>query len=293
MNPLFLHPIVLGLLLLLVLLGVQPCQAAEVVLVADMKLRPVMEIVAGLVKTLKVPYRTVSPAEAKGNLAALVEEEHARVVITLGREALNEALSIPPSVLVIYDMVVIPPPISRPNTTGFYMATPAREYVDLVRNHLRDLNQMAVVGSREQVNVLARGDSRTPAYSVRNTVDFLNTLKHLDSVRAILLLPDVSVLTSTAMEQAYLLSFRRKIPLLGYSEKSVKDGALFALVVNPADVGAVIGEYATRAIKGANIGQLPPMPPRKFELFVNLDTARKMGIRLPEELVRTAKRAYP
>ena len=283
-----------SLTFILLILCAPLCHAADVVIVADTRLKPVVEIVGGIGKTLRAPLKIYLPSQVKGSLVEVVASEQARVVIALGREAIVEALRLPPSVLVIFDMVVVPPSINRPNTTGFYMATPAREYADFVNNHLRDLNQIAVLGSRDQINVLARGDySRLAPRSVKNTYDFVTTLKQLSGVDAILLLPDVSVLTATAMEEAYLYSFRNKIPLLGISEKNVKDGALFALVVDPVYVGRLIGEYASRALKGANVGQIPPSPPKKFELFVNLDTARKMGIRLSDDLVRSAKRTYP
>ncbi|MBJ6725011.1 ABC transporter substrate-binding protein [Geomesophilobacter sediminis] len=283
------------LTLALILCCTTTCRAGDVIVVADGKLRPVVEIVSGISKTLKTPLRTYSPVQVRGRLETVVAEEQAKVVVALGKEALAEALHLPTHILVIYDMVVVPPPISRPNTTGFYMATPAREYAEFISNHLHDaFTQIAVIGSREQIHLLARGDSsRLSTYSVRNTYDFVTTLQQLGSADAILLLPDISMLTQTALDEAYLLSFKRKIPLLGVSEKHVKDGALFALVVDPVNVGRLIGEYASRALKGANVGQLPPSPPRKFELFLNLDTARKMGIRVPEDLLRMAKRTYP
>lgn len=272
----------------------RPVRAADVLVIADTRLKPVVEILAGVAKTLKAPLKSYLPSQVKDNLESVVAAEQAKVVIALGKEAIDEALRLPPSVLVIFDLVVIPPLINRPNTTGFYMATPAREYSEFISTYLRDLGQVAVVGSRDQLNILARGDiARLTAYSVRNPFDFVTTLKQLSGADAILLLPDVSVLTVAALEEAYLLSFRKRIPLLGVSEKNVRDGALFALVVDPVYVGRLIGEYATRALHGGNVGQIPPSPPRKFELFVNLDTARKMGIRLPEDLVRSAKRAYP
>lgn len=278
----------------LVLLSACLSFAAEVLVVADTKLKPVVEIISGIRKTLKAPTKIYLPSQVKGTLNEVVAEEQARVVVALGREALLEALRLPPSVLVIYDLVVIPPAIARPNTTGFYMATPAKEYTDFISNHLRDLSHIAVVGTREQLNVLARSDStRLTTYSVRNAFELVSTIKQLNGAGAILLLPDISLLTATAMEEAFLQSFRKKVPLLGISEKSVKDGALLALVVDSVEVGRVIGEYATKALRGSNVGQLPPSPPRKFELFVNLDTARKMGIALPEDVVRGAKRTYP
>ena len=271
-----------------------PCRAADVLIIADAQLKPVMEVTQGVRKTLRASTRTYSPAEARGNLAALLKQEGARVVIALGHEALDEALALPSTVPVIYDMVVIPPAVSRPNTTGFYMATPAGEYAGLLRNYLPALRHVAVVSSRDFLNVLA-GNVSAPlrAYAARNTVEFVKKIKELDNADAILLLPDSAVMSATAMQEAYLLSFRRRIPLLGISERYVKEGALLALVVDMTAAGKVIGEYAARALKSGSVGHHPALPPRKFDLYINLDTARKMRISIPDEVVRMATRTYP
>ncbi len=277
-----------------ILLIAAPCRAAEVLIIADAQLKPVMEVTQGMHKTLRASTRTVAPADVRGTLAAVVQQENARVVIALGREALAEALNLPPSIPVIYDMVVTPPTISRANTAGFYMATPASEYADLVRNHLPALRRLAVVASRDFLNMLAGNvPASVSAHTVKSMVEFVSMVKQLDNADAILLLPDNNVMNATALEEAYLHSFRRRIPLLGISERHVKEGALLALVVDMTNVGKVIGEYATKALKSGNVGQFPASPPRKFELFLNMGTARKMNISIPDEVVRMARKAYP
>ena len=174
------------------------------------------------------------------------------------------------------------------------MATPSSEYAELVRNYLPALKRVAVVASRDSLNILANNVSAPlNSHTVRNTVEFVNMVKQLDNADAILLLPDSSVMSSTALEEAYLLSFRRRIPLLGISERHVKDGALLALVVDMVNVGKVIGEYATKALKSGTVGQHSALAPRKFELYLNMDTARKMHINIPDEVVRMARKAYP
>jgi putative tryptophan/tyrosine transport system substrate-binding protein len=283
----------LGTLFLLGLLA-DTSVAADVVIVADTQIKPVVQLISGIRKTLEASLKVYTPAEVRGRLKSIVDKEGARVVIALGREALDDALRLPPGIPVIYDLVVIPPQISRPNTAGFYMATPAREYVDLLKEYLQSIRKIAVIGSRDQLNILARDDShQMVSYSVKNSVEFVNTVKQLDNADAILLLPDTTLLTAAALEEAYLLSFRKGIPLLGISEKHVKQGALLALVVDLVSVGKRIGEYASKAIKGTDVGQFSSSPPKIFELYLNTDTARKMGIHLPDNLIRSAKRSYP
>jgi len=280
--------------LLYILLICLPCHAADVLIIADARLKPVMEVTLGMRKTLHASTRTYAPGEVHGNLAAILQKEEARVVVALGREALAEALTLPPSIPVIYDMVVTPPAFTRSNTVGFYMATPVAEYAELVRNQLPGLKRMAVVASRAFLNLLA-GDVSVPfgSYPVKNTVEFVSTLKQLDNADAILLLPDSGIMTMTAMEEAYLLSFRRRIPLLGISERHVKEGALLALVVDMVDVGRVVGEYATRALNSGSLGQQQVFPSRKFDLYLNMGTARKMRLNIPDEVVRMARKVYP
>ena len=269
-------------------------QASEVLVVADSHLMPAMEIISGIRKSLGRSLKIVSPDEAKQGLLNIVQREDARVVVALGREALAEALALPPSIPVIFDMVVTPPPFNRANTTGFYLATPVREYNDLCRKYLRSIRQLAVFGSREQFGILGKGDaSQNTSYMARNTTEFVAKLRGVGDVDAILLLPDSSLLTTSALDEAYLVSFRKDIPLLGVSERNVKEGALVALVVDMVNVGKLIGEAASKAVKGVDIGQFPPTPPRKFDIYLNTATARRMKIAIPDEMVRMAKRVYP
>lgn len=285
--------IILYTLLSILLIGA-PCRAADVLIIADAQLKPVMEVTQGLRKTLRASTRTYSPAEVRGALAATVQRENARVVIALGREALAEALPLPPSIPVIYDMVVTPPAINRNNTIGFYMATPSSEYADLVRTYLPMLKRVAVVASQPFLNLLADNVSAPlNPHSVKNTVEFVAMVRQQENADAIMLLPDSTVMSSAAIEEAFLFSFRRHIPLLGISERHVKEGALLALVVDMVNVGKIIGDYATKALKSGSVGQQPAMPPRKFELFLNMDTARKMRVTIPDEVVRMARKAYP
>lgn len=280
--------------LIYLLLSSTICCAADVLIIADAQLKPVKEISQGMRKSLRASIRTYSPTEIKGNLTGIVQQENARVVIVLGREALAEALTLPSYTPVIYGLVVTPPVVNRPNTIGFYMATPAEEYAGLIRKHLPSLKQVAVVGGRDMLSVLA-SDVSAPlnTYSVKNTFEFIKTIKQLETIDALLLLPDSGIMTSTAMEEAFLFSFRRRVPILGISERHVKEGALLALVVDMVNVGRVIGEHATKALKNGTVGQQQALPPRKFDLYLNMDTARKMRINIPDEVVRMTRKAYP
>ncbi|MEW6739196.1 MAG: ABC transporter substrate-binding protein [Nitrospirota bacterium] len=281
------------LFLFLLFFCVSLCEASDVIIVGDTQLKPVNDIISGIKEKLD-SVKILSPSDAKGRLKGIAAKEEASVVIALGREALEESLKLPSSIAVIYDLVITPPEIDRPNTTGVYMATPVKEYVDIVKSYLPQIRRIAVVGSHDLMRILdGTANPQVSAYSVRNSFEFVSAVKQVDSAGAILLLPDVGLLTDTTIEEVFLSSFRKNIPILGISERHVKQGALLALTFNPVSVGRHLGEKATRALKGVDMGTIPPSPSQEFDLYINTNTARKMGIHVPAELLRKAKRIYP
>lgn len=265
--------------------------AADVIVVGDTHLKLVTEVISGIRKTMRVSIAIYSPDEVKGTLHRIAEKEQVRVVIALGRTALNETQNLPVDIPVIYGLVLTPPVINRPNTTGIYMAVPVSEYSALVKKYLPAIKKVAVIGSSDQLDILDGSDWKT--YSVKNPVEFVETVKQLNDTDAILILPNVSLLIPSAIEETYLQSFRKGIPLMGISEGQVRDGALLSLIADSAGIGGNIGEYASQMIHGTGIKELPPAPAKEFNLYLNTDTARKMGIQIPEKMLKMAREVYP
>ncbi|MBI5211931.1 MAG: hypothetical protein HY957_00970 [Nitrospirae bacterium] len=264
------------------------------IIVGDTQIKPVADAVKGIKDVLPFSVKAYAPSDVKNRLSSIIEKEDAKVVIALGRDAFESAFHLPETIPIIYGMVVSPPNVKRQNITGIYLETPVGEYISVINKFFPRIKKIGMVYSSGTERLLESTDyPHIKAYKAKDSYAFINALKSFGGMDALLLLPDRNFLSPTSMEEAYLFSFRNKIPILGISEKYVKDGAFFALVFDPQDIGRQIGETAKAVLAEGSASKVPVSSPAVFNLYINTDTAKKMNIQMPDEFIKRAKRVYP
>ena len=103
---------------------------------------------------------------------------------------------------------------------------------------------------------------------------------------ALLLSPDP--LFTSHRYQLVALGDRLRIPTFYYRREFTEGGGLISYGINPADLFLKAGVYAGRILRGEKPGDLPVQQPTRFELIVNLKTAKALGLTIPETLLATA-----
>jgi putative ABC transport system substrate-binding protein len=102
----------------------------------------------------------------------------------------------------------------------------------------------------------------------------------------------VSPFPATFAHRRQVVAFTRRIRLPdSYSHPEVPElGGLMSYGVHSPDLGRRAAHYVDRILRGAKPGDLPIERPTKFELVVNLRTARDLGLTIPQTFLLRAGR---
>jgi putative ABC transport system substrate-binding protein len=192
--------------------------------------------------------------------------------------------------------------LARPggNITGLALLT-----VELVTKQLQLLTQAVPKVSRVALltnpsnpgAALQRRDAETAARALGLQLQVLEAQRldelagafdAMTSQRAgAVLLPGDSVLYFYRKQIADL-AIKNRLPALFAPREFAEAGGLMAYGANIADLYRRAATYVDRILKGANPGDLSIEQPTKFELVINVKTAKALGITIPQSLLLRA-----
>jgi putative ABC transport system substrate-binding protein len=99
-------------------------------------------------------------------------------------------------------------------------------------------------------------------------------------------LPDA--FTNTHRTVIFELAMRHRLPAVYTFGHYAVEGGLIAYGANIVDLYRRSASYVDRILKGESVGDLPIQTPAKFELLINLTTAKALGITVPSSLLARA-----
>ena len=98
--------------------------------------------------------------------------------------------------------------------------------------------------------------------------------------------PDPAINSQRALIIA--LAVRYRLPVVYGLRVAAAEGGLMSYGVNVPELFRLAAAYANRLLRGEKPADLPVQLPTKFELVINLKTAKALGLAVPDKLLATA-----
>ena len=119
---------------------------------------------------------------------------------------------------------------------------------------------------------------------IRNVNDIDNSLAAIAGKRPDALV-DAGLVTFMRPQHIADFALAQRLPCIGPAKVFAQAGYLVSLGVDAIDRYRRAASYVDKILKGAKPGDLPVEQPTKFELVINLKTAKALGIRIPQAVL--------
>jgi ABC-type uncharacterized transport system substrate-binding protein len=191
--------------------------------------------------------------------------------------------------------------LARPggNATGLstLVVDLAAKRLELLREVVPDISRLAILGNvGNPLSVLELSEVRAAAGRLGLQVDTLE-IRHAQDIGAALealkgradaLYVSIDALVNARRIQINTAALGARLPTMHGSRDYVEAGGLMSYGPNYPDLFRRAGDYVDKILRGAKPADIPVEQPTKFDLVVNLTTAKALGLTVPPTLLARA-----
>jgi putative tryptophan/tyrosine transport system substrate-binding protein len=262
-------------------------------------------------QNLRIEYRfAASDAERMFSFSKELVRLHPDVIIGHSTPVVAALLQATQTIPIVFVVVGDPvgsgflASIARPggNVTGFVTLQPTAtsKYLSILKEFKSQLTRVALMYNPESVPRsetlyipmfmdAAKEFHVTPiAAEVRNPADIETIMADLGAAPGSGLIVMAGNFTSLHRALIVSLAARLRIPTIYPYRYFVDEGGLVSYGVDVLGLFRRVPDYVDRILQGARPADLPVQAPKKFELVINLKTARSLGLVVPRILLAGA-----
>jgi putative ABC transport system substrate-binding protein len=192
--------------------------------------------------------------------------------------------------------------LARPggNITGLSTFVPelSSKRLEILREVVPKLSRVAVLGSSgatgyaqtlKEIELAAKAfKMQLQVLDVLHAKDIETAFRAASEGRAQGVLTLNSGILGSQRAQIAELAVKNRLPVMYHQGDFVEVGGLIFYGVNVSDLNRRAATYVDKILKGAKPGDLPIEQPTKFELVINLKTAKALGLTIPPSLLQRA-----
>jgi putative ABC transport system substrate-binding protein len=186
------------------------------------------------------------------------------------------------------------------NVTGLSsLAEVAQKRLEIIKDTVPKLNRVAVFWMPSAASQImlkeveaAAGITgiRLQTLEVRGPEDFESAFKAALGGRSGALIPLRSPMLVNHRKQFLKLAEEHRLPAIYDDRNFVEPGGLMSYGADRADLFRRAAFYVDKILKGVKPADLPVEQPKKFELVINLKTAKQIGVTIPPNVLARADR---
>jgi putative ABC transport system substrate-binding protein len=185
------------------------------------------------------------------------------------------------------------------NVTGLSVQNTdlAGKHLELLRDLIPGLRRLAImVNVRNSAAVLEMRAVQSAAHSIglevatleiRQAEDIAPAFEELNG-RADALYVCIDTVLFTNRIRINTLALSARLPTMLSNREYVEAGGLMSYGPNFFDLFRRAGDYVDKILRGAKPGQIPVEQPTKFDLVINITTAKALGLTVPPSLLTIA-----
>ncbi len=151
-----------------------------------------------------------------------------------------------------------------------------------------DSNTGMVLRAREAHAAAAKLGVTIQSNGVHNPMNFDSAFASIESGQVNALLTLVDPFTLQHRKRIVEFAARQHLPAIYEAGEFVKSGGLICYGPNLVAIERRAAEYVDKIIKGAKPADLPVEQPTKFEMLINMGTAKALGLSIPQSLMLRA-----
>jgi len=194
--------------------------------------------------------------------------------------------------------------LARPggNLTGFTIVqgTMTGKYLEMLRELMPHLARVAIIYNPDSapgagtlflppfMDVAKQFGIEPVVEQVHSPAEIQTAMAALNAVpgSGLIVMPDN--FTTLHRQQVVSLAAQFRIPTIYPYRYFAEEGGLLSYGVDAVAIFAQSSDYVSRILRGANPAELPVQTPTKFELVINLKTAKALGLTIPRILLAGA-----
>jgi putative ABC transport system substrate-binding protein len=258
-------------------------------------------------KNIQLDFRNLADEEAATRTAREFVRARLDLIVAFGDPTVRAAKSVTTEIPIVMIHVTDPvvhgfvKTLARPggNLTGFvFFAVSPAKHVELFKEMVPGLRRLLILVDphdpatpsqlteiRKATNALKLNSPEREATDQADLERVFGSIKH-GEIDGVVVASNTLHIKFTAL--LIRLASDKRVPLASYRKESVQQGALFSYAPDIAAVGRRAAVYVDKILKGAKPADLPVEQPTKFELVINLKTAKALGLTIPPSLLLRA-----